>query len=83
MFGLACYVRGTLLLVKFYLVNIWTLHELPQWMRNPESLAQLVEEEAKGPTRTSFSLRLPRAVARYFLLPPPFLAGGTMGSLIV
>lgn len=66
MFGLACYVRGTLLLVKFYLVNIWTLHELPQWMRNPESLAQLVEEEAKGPTRTSFSLRLPRAVARRY-----------------
>ena len=78
------YVKGNLLLFKFYLDNIWKLHQLPQviihflvyqtnicrlflqWMRNPDTLQEVVEERvaAGDGGKEGFTLKLPRAVAR-------------------
>jgi len=62
------YVKGNLLLFKFYLDNIWKLHQLPQWMRNPDTLQEVVEERvASGDGgEGGFTLKLPRTVARSY-----------------
>ena len=77
----ASYVKGNLLLFKFYLDNIWKLHQLPQviihflvyqtnicrlflqWMRNPDTLQEVVEERVAAGDG-GFTLKLPRTVAR-------------------
>merc|ERR1712233_117402 len=61
----ASYVKGSLLLFKFYLDNIWKLHQLPQWMRNPETLQEVVEERVAAGNR-GFTLKLPRTIARSY-----------------
>merc|ERR1711971_709490 len=61
----ASYVKGNLLLFKFYLDNIWKLHQLPQWMRNPDSLQEVVEERVAAGDE-GFTLKLPRTVARSY-----------------
>merc|ERR1711936_1089287 len=61
----ASYVKGNLLLFKFYLDNIWKLHQLPQWMRNPDTLQEVVEERVAAGDG-GFTLKLPRTVARSY-----------------
>merc|ERR1712233_101549 len=62
----ASYVKGSLLLFKFYLDNIWKLHQLPQWMRNPDTLQEVVEEKVAAAGDEGFTLKLPRTVARSY-----------------
>merc|ERR1711990_724006 len=44
------------------------LHQLPQWMRNPDTLQEVVEERvaAGDGGKDGFTLKLPRAVARSY-----------------
>merc|ERR1712032_417331 len=60
--------KGNLLLFKFYLDNIWKLHQLPQWMRNPDTLQEVVDERvaAGDGGKGGFTLKLPRTVARSY-----------------
>merc|ERR1712209_130107 len=61
------YVKGNLLLFKFYLANISKLHQLPQWMRNPDTLQEVVEGKvAEVGGKERFTLKLSRAVARNY-----------------
>merc|ERR1712156_1318136 len=61
------YVKGNLLLFKFYLANISKLHQLPQWMRNPDTLQEVVEGKvAEVGGKERFTLKLSRTVARNY-----------------
>merc|ERR1712088_1131629 len=65
--GASSYVKGSLILFKFYLANICKLHQLPQWMRNPDTLQELVEEKVgEDENMKGFTLKLPRTVARIY-----------------
>ena len=50
------YLRGTVLLFKFYFKNLEKIKSLPKWMRNPEVLMQEFADSSGRPKKT-FSLR--------------------------
>lgn len=61
------YVRGTHLLLTFYWRNLFLLHSLPKWLRNPDTLQDVVKDRLKelGKSAT-FSLSLDNTAAKKY-----------------
>ena len=54
---------GNWLLLKFYLKSVKTLHKLPKWMRNPDSLIDTISSITDVRKPGKFELSLPADVA--------------------
>merc|ERR1711892_1216358 len=64
------YLHGTLLMVKFYVENIFIILSLPKWMKNPDDLKDTFKEktqdkhdENNNENDVSFDLTLPNEAA--------------------
>jgi len=55
---MATYLRGNILLFKFYFEHIFTIRSLPAWMRNPDTLKQVCEEKSSANPDSPFTLEL-------------------------
>merc|ERR1719369_2244875 len=60
------YMQGNWLLLKFYLHSIVKVHSLPKWMRNPDTLKQVVNAKIKNGQQEHFTLSLPRSPAKEY-----------------
>jgi len=60
------YIRGNLLLLKFYLQSIAKVHSLPKWMRNPDTLKEVVNAKIENGELEHFTLTLPNNTAKEY-----------------
>jgi len=60
------YLKGNLLLFKFYIQNVSTIHSLPKWMRNPDTLKDLVNSKIDLGQVEGFTLSLPSNTAKEY-----------------
>lgn len=60
------YLQGNLLLLKFYIHNIIKIHSLPKWMRNPDTLKDVVNAKIHNGQQDDFSLSLPSSTAKEY-----------------
>merc|ERR1719483_192428 len=60
------YMKGNWLLLNFYIKNISKIHSLPKWMRNPDTLKDLVDSKIASGQEECFHLSLPRNTAKEY-----------------
>jgi len=60
------YLQGNWLLLRFYIKNISKVHSLPKWMRNPDTLKNLVNSKIDLGEQEHFSLSLPNNIAKEY-----------------
>ena len=60
------YTKGNWLLLKFYVHSITKLHSLPKWMRNPDTLKEVVNAKIKNGQQEHFTLSLPSNTAKEY-----------------
>jgi len=60
------YLKGNWLLLKFYLHSVVKVHSLPKWMRNPDTLKEVVNAKIKNGQQEHFTLSLPSSTAKEY-----------------
>merc|ERR1711915_42264 len=60
------YLKGNWLLLKFYIQNIKQLHSLPNWIRNPDVLKEVVNSKIDAGEEEHFELALPNSTAKEY-----------------
>ena len=63
--SLKTYIQGNLMLFSFYLKHIKTIHSLPGWMRNPDTLQSVIEEKVSSDGKI-FELNVPSDIGKHY-----------------
>ena len=59
-------VTGNIKLLKFYMKSILTLHKLPKWMRNPDTLIEIISSNFDPKCPKKFELSVPSDISKQY-----------------
>ena len=62
----SAYVQGSLLLFNFYFKNLSKIQSLPKWMRNPDTLKEVVNAKIENGELEHFTPTLPNNTAKEY-----------------